>query len=188
MARQSNEGPALPEGARKGVPTRGESLGGGKGSPVNQETKQLALFSETAENLSAQASRVDRATDSHRGGSVATAAPKSENKDRNATSATRMEDVVARLRAAFQKVASNRGAPGPDGRSISEVREHLEELLPQLSKSLLEGTYRPGAIGRVWIAKSERRSTRAGDPGRDRQDGSGGSAPGPRAGLRVNVP
>lgn len=65
-----------------------------------------------------------------------------------------MEEVTRCLRYAFQKVASNRGAPGPDGQSIDEVHEHLEELLPELSQSLLAGTYRPGAIRRVWIPKA----------------------------------
>ena len=43
--------------------------------------------------------------------------------------------------------------PGPDGRSINEVRKHLGELLPVLRRSLLKGTYRPGMIRRVWIPK-----------------------------------
>jgi len=43
--------------------------------------------------------------------------------------------------------------PGPDGRSIDEVREHLAELLPVLRRRLVDGTYRPGMIRRVWIPK-----------------------------------
>ena len=39
-----------------------------------------------------------------------------------------VEEVVSRLRESFQKVASNKGAPGPDGMSIAEVRKHLDEL------------------------------------------------------------
>lgn len=154
MARQSNEDPAVPEGARKDAPTRDvESLGGGKGIPVNQQVKQLALFSETAENLSARAQGADDRAEPHPRGSATLAAPKSKTKDEKATPTT-MEDVAARLRVAFQKVASNRGAPGPDGRSIDEVREHLEDLLPELTARLLDGSYRPGAIRRVWIPKA----------------------------------
>jgi RNA-directed DNA polymerase len=66
-----------------------------------------------------------------------------------------MEEVASEenLRRAFGAVARNRGAPGPDGRSIDEVREHLEELIPRVRQGLLEGTYRPGKIRRVWIPK-----------------------------------
>ena len=65
-----------------------------------------------------------------------------------------MGEVVSHLREAFQKVRSNRGAPGPDGKSIDEVREHLDVILPELGRQLLEGSYEPGAIRRVWIPKA----------------------------------
>ncbi|HEU0079112.1 MAG TPA: group II intron reverse transcriptase/maturase [Longimicrobiaceae bacterium] len=55
---------------------------------------------------------------------------------------------------AFGEVGRNRGAPGPDGRSIDEVREHLDELVPVVRQRLLEGSYRPGMIRRVWIPKA----------------------------------
>jgi retron-type reverse transcriptase len=51
-------------------------------------------------------------------------------------------------------VASNRGAPGPDRQSIEEVREHLSEIVPTLRAKLLDGSYRPGMIRRVWIPKA----------------------------------
>ena len=154
MARQSNEDPATPEGVRKDVPTRDvESSGGGKGIPVNQQAKQFALFSETAENPGAQAPGSDDRAESHLSDSATLAVPKSETKDEKATSTT-MEEVASRLREAFQKVASNRGAPGPDGKSIAEVREHLDELVPELTALLLDGSYQPGAIRRVWIPKA----------------------------------
>jgi retron-type reverse transcriptase len=57
------------------------------------------------------------------------------------------------LKDAFAKVASNRGAPGPDGESIAQVREHLDKCLSQLRRLLLEETYRVGDIRRVWIPK-----------------------------------
>lgn len=154
MARQSNEDPAVSEGARKDAPTRDvESSGGEKGIPVNQQAKQLALFSETADDPSARASGADDRADVRQCRSATLAVPKSENKDGQVTPTT-MEEVASRLREAFQKVASNRGAPGPDGKSIDEVREHLDELLPELTTRLLDGSYRPGAIRRVWIPKA----------------------------------
>lgn len=51
-------------------------------------------------------------------------------------------------------MAANHGAPGPDGQTIEEVREHLDEVLPKLSKALLAETYVPGDIRRVWIPKA----------------------------------
>ncbi|HSK48424.1 MAG TPA: group II intron reverse transcriptase/maturase, partial [Coriobacteriia bacterium] len=58
------------------------------------------------------------------------------------------------LKEAFRRVASNHGAPGPDGQTIEQVREHLDEILGRLRYELLAGTYRPGEIHRVWIPKS----------------------------------
>lgn len=65
-----------------------------------------------------------------------------------------MEEVTKRLAEAFEKVASNQGAPGPDGETIDRVHEHLGDLLPELSDALRTGTYTPGEIRRVWIPKA----------------------------------
>jgi group II intron reverse transcriptase/maturase len=81
------------------------------------------------------------------------AEPKPKDKEKKSASAT-MEEICERLASAFQSVASNRGAPGPDRQSIEQVREHLSEILAVLKVDLLEGTYRPGEIRRVWIPKA----------------------------------
>jgi group II intron reverse transcriptase/maturase len=81
------------------------------------------------------------------------AEPKSKGKEKKVTSAT-MEEVCERLEVAFQNVASNKGAPGPDGHAIEEVRKHLREALSELRSALLAGTYEPGNIRRVWIPKA----------------------------------
>jgi group II intron reverse transcriptase/maturase len=65
-----------------------------------------------------------------------------------------MEEVVECLEAAFDKVEANRGAPGPDGRTIELVRKHLPTVLATLHTALLDGTYKPGDIRRVWIPKA----------------------------------
>jgi RNA-directed DNA polymerase len=54
---------------------------------------------------------------------------------------------------ALLNVLRNKGAPGVDGRSVEQVVDEAQALLPELQKSLLEGTYRPGDIRRVWIPK-----------------------------------
>jgi group II intron reverse transcriptase/maturase len=51
-------------------------------------------------------------------------------------------------------VASNKGAPGPDRQSVTQVHEHWAELEPELRVALLKGTYEPGSIRRVWIPKA----------------------------------
>jgi group II intron reverse transcriptase/maturase len=81
------------------------------------------------------------------------AEPKPNRKGERVVSAT-IEEVASRLQFAFYKVAANKGAPGPDGQSIEEVREHLDEIVPKVAAALLEGSYRPGDIRRVWIPKS----------------------------------
>ncbi len=81
------------------------------------------------------------------------ALPVSKVKGQNVATAT-VEKVIERLTNAFTAVAANKGAPGPDGRSVAWVREHLAELLPVLSDALLTGTYLPGDIRRVWIPKA----------------------------------
>lgn len=152
MARQKSEDRIEPQGRRKPVETQGvESLGGGEAVPVNEQPRQLGLRFETAEQY-AKAEAVG-ARGSHRRDSRAHAEPKSKRREEGVLAAT-MESVAGRLGEAFAAVASNRGAPGPDGKSIDEVRAHLDELLPKLTESLLKGEYEPGNIRRVWIPKA----------------------------------
>ena len=123
-------------------------------TPVNEQMGQLKLPFETAEEFpKAKALGADGDSVLPSGRTGPRAVPKSNGKEGNSPSAT-MEEVSSRLRSAFQKVASNKGAPGPDGESVDEVRAHLDELIPKLQTALLNGTYRPGDIRRVWIPKS----------------------------------
>jgi RNA-directed DNA polymerase len=66
-----------------------------------------------------------------------------------------MEAVASasNLAQALLNVLRNKGAPGIDGRSVEQVVDEAPALLPELQKSLLAGTYRPGDIRRVWIPK-----------------------------------
>jgi group II intron reverse transcriptase/maturase len=79
--------------------------------------------------------------------------PKSRSKEESVPSAT-LGSVVDHLWLAFDSVAENKGAPGPDGQTIEEVRKHFPAIEAQLRATLLNGTYRPGDIRRVWIPKS----------------------------------
>jgi len=150
MARQKSDRRIQPQGGRKAVVTAPvERERGGEATTVEQQAWQLGLSFETAENP--QGANGEAAP--HRRGPATHVAPKSKRKEKTATSAT-MEEATRRLALAFQKVASNRGAPGPDRQSINQVREHLGAVLPALAAALLSGTYEPGNIRRVWIPKA----------------------------------
>lgn len=155
MTRQNNEDPAVLQSLRKTALTQpDEPDGGEKGVSVNQRARQLELFPGTAEYPKARAAGTDGKVDRPQSRPAMFAVPKPGDKNQKATPAMMMDEVVSYLRDAFQKVASNGGAPGPDGQSVEEVGKHLDEILPELSASLLEETYLPGSIRRVWIPKS----------------------------------
>lgn len=154
MTRQKSEDRTVPKGRRKTVPTRQpERPGGGKAVSVDERAVQLGLRSGTAEGPAAQAAGAVGEVDRHLSRPATHAVPKPERNERTAPSAT-MEEVAARLRQAFQNVARNDGAPGPDRQSIDEVREHLDSVLLALEAALLTDTYVPGEIRRVWIPKA----------------------------------
>lgn len=66
-----------------------------------------------------------------------------------------MESVAsaANLAQALLNVLRNKGAPGVDEQTVEEVVEKAPRLLPKLQAALLQGTYQPGDIRRVWIPK-----------------------------------
>jgi RNA-directed DNA polymerase len=57
------------------------------------------------------------------------------------------------LKAAWTKVAANRGAAGVDGQSIERFQASEQVYLDELSAALREGRYRPQAVKRVEIPK-----------------------------------
>jgi group II intron reverse transcriptase/maturase len=113
---------------------------------------QLDMWFGTAEEPKARAKGADGGTGRGVAQPVTYEAPKPSHKGKQKSSPM-MEAVATRLYEAFQNVASNKGAPGPDKQTIGEVREHLNEVVRSLTVSLLEGTYVPGDIRRVWIPK-----------------------------------
>jgi len=154
MTQQKSEGRKVPQGRRKAAPTRAvERPGGGKAVPVNQVSWQLGLPFATAERPAGSPAGANAGAGVGAPISVPREAPKAKVKTRRAAAAT-MEELVEQLAAAFEHVAANKGAPGPDRQSIEEVRAHLDEILPVLRRDLLAGRYEPGMIRRVWIPKS----------------------------------
>ena len=78
-----------------------------------------------------------------------------ETDTRAADSGQLLERVawLPNLARALLKVASNKGAPGVDGDSVELAVERAPELLAELHRALIAGTYVPGDIRRVWIPK-----------------------------------
>ena len=72
-----------------------------------------------------------------------------------ANSERAMESVASahNLAQALLNVSRNKGAPGVDDQTVEEVVEQAPSLLPKLQTVLLQGTYEPGDIRRVWIEK-----------------------------------
>ena len=141
----------VPEDRRKPIPTD-EVDRGGKEVTASEAEGQLELFRGTAESPKG-ASREEGPS---RVGPGARGVPKPRTTTGESPPAMTMETIAdpIHLRMAFAKVASNKGAAGPDRQSIDDVREHLDEVLPALSAALLDGSYWPGMIRRVWIPKS----------------------------------
>jgi len=121
----------------------------GKAIPVEETAVQLRLAIATAENPKGATRRKAR----DRLGAIRAGAPKAIDTTGTAAPAT-MEEVAKRLTDALLKVASNKGAPGPDGQTIEALADQWPVVLPRLQADLLAGTYQPGGIRRVFIPKA----------------------------------
>ena len=66
-----------------------------------------------------------------------------------------LEEVVERqnMRAAYQQVKRNTGAPGIDGMSVEELGAHLREEWQRIKEALLDERYEPQPVKRVEIPK-----------------------------------
>jgi RNA-directed DNA polymerase len=148
--REESDGRVVPEGGRKPVPTEPRARGG-KATTASKKASQLQLDFETAANP--QGATTAKTSD-HAAVESATV-PKSEFTTGNGVPAMVMEEVASEenLRNAFESVRRNKGAAGPDGMEIKEMRKRLGEILPAVRRELLAGRYLPGDIRRVWIPK-----------------------------------
>jgi hypothetical protein len=112
--------------------------GGGKAVPVKEEERQQRLNFVAAENPR------QRRSESRRDGDRSTLRLRKERKAKGKpkkVGLVRMGEVVERLEEAFEIVATNRGSPGPDRQSIEYVREHLQELMPELRAGLVPPSF-----------------------------------------------
>jgi RNA-directed DNA polymerase len=75
--------------------------------------------------------------------------------ERSGSTSDLMERVVSitNLQAALKRVETNRGSPGIDGMRADELRLHLRAHWRELTRALLDETYRPQAVKRQEIPK-----------------------------------
>ena len=66
-----------------------------------------------------------------------------------------LEDILSaeNMRAAYQRVVSNKGAAGIDGMGVDELHAHLCENWAGIRDQLRQGTYIPSAVRKVEIPK-----------------------------------
>lgn len=152
MAQQKSEDRIRAEGGVMPAELAGPSTGAqAKAIPVEEAALQLCLPVATAENPTSVGATREATPD--RSGADLAGAPEATVNAEEGTPAT-MEEVARRLDEALREVAQNRGAPGPDGQTIEELREQWPEIRPKLEADLLQGTYRPGEIRRAYIPKA----------------------------------
>ncbi|WP_455888062.1 group II intron reverse transcriptase/maturase [Pseudomonas rustica] len=75
----------------------------------------------------------------------------------NAEPDTLMERVLApaNLKRAYQRVVSNKGAPGADGMTVADLAGYVKQYWPTLKARLLAGEYHPQAVRAVGIPKPQ---------------------------------
>ena len=68
-----------------------------------------------------------------------------------------MEEVLSRsnMMAAYDRVVSNKGAPGIDGISVGELKSNLQQNWSAIKEELLNGSYRPQPVRKVDIPKPD---------------------------------
>jgi len=72
-------------------------------------------------------------------------------------SRTMMEQVIApeNLRKAWRRVKANAGAPGIDGMTVEAFPVFCRKHWPRIRSALMEGTYCPAPVRRVFIPKAD---------------------------------
>jgi RNA-directed DNA polymerase len=74
-----------------------------------------------------------------------------------ATEETLLEQVLSRenMQTALERVMDNKGAPGPDGMRVEELRPFLIQHWPHIRDAILKEAYRPQPVKRVEIPKPD---------------------------------
>ena len=66
-----------------------------------------------------------------------------------------IEEVFSKrnLNAAYKKVVGNKGAPGVDGVTVNELRDHWIGHADQIQREIMHGAYKPNPVRKVEIPK-----------------------------------
>lgn len=91
--------------------------------------------------------------------------------ENNTTNADRvkkglLEDILSadNLNKAYKRVKSNKGAHGVDGMEVEHLLQYLKDNGDELTKSILDGNYRPNPVRRVEIPKDNGKMRKLGIP------------------------
>ena len=68
------------------------------------------------------------------------------------------------LSAAWKQVKANKGAAGIDGMSVGEFPAFIRKHWERIRKKLLDGSYEPSPVKRVWIPKPDKSRRALGMP------------------------
>jgi RNA-directed DNA polymerase len=70
---------------------------------------------------------------------------------------TMIEEVLdpQNLATAWKRVKANKGSAGIDGMSVDAFPAFAREHWPRIASALMDGTYRPAPVRRVWIPKPD---------------------------------
>ena len=86
----------------------------------------------------------------------------SQHSERPMFSPKLMEVICERsnIERALKRVCQNKGAPGIDGMTVDDLKEHLKRTWPSLKESLLQGSYHPQPLRRIEIPKPSGKGSR----------------------------
>jgi len=122
MTQQKSENCIVPKASgNRGKTWLDNKVKGGKAVPVKEKVRPQTLLFATAENPRKRGAEVRG--DMDRSTSRLKKARKAKRKPLSVGPA-RMEEIVKWLEIAFENVAANQGAPGPDRQSIEYVQKH----------------------------------------------------------------
>ena len=80
---------------------------------------------------------------------------KSLKLERKAVNMRLIEKILdeGNIRISIHKVKANKGAPGIDKMTVSELEDYFKEHYDEIKSSIIDGTYRPMPVRRVYIPK-----------------------------------
>ena len=122
--------------------------------PLQHETGRLDAMKGRTDEESTDPAQEMRADEASRPGEHKC---RRVEKNRGSQERSMMEQVLApeNLAQAWKRVRANRGAPGIDGMTVEAFPAFCREHWPRIRAALWDGTYRPAAVRRVFIPKTD---------------------------------